>query len=70
MSQLPGPVLAILVTTHIFDGISEIYTVFFNNMIKLMLKKIMTLLHNNTIKPINNTAKSSILIVILYHLKS
>ena len=30
----------------------------------------MTLLHNNTIKSISNTAKSSILIVILYHLKS
>ena len=30
----------------------------------------MTLLHNKSIKPINNTAKSSILIVILYHLKS
>ena len=42
---------------------------FYKNSSMLVLKRL-TLLHNNTIKSISNTAKSSILIVILYHLKS
>ena len=34
------------------------------------VKENFNLLHNNTIKTISNTAKSSVLIVIVYHLKS
>ena len=40
------------------------------NNINLKLKKIFYLLHNNTIKTISKTAKSSVLIAIVYHLKS
>ena len=46
---------------HFFDLIIDYYIKFKENF---------NLLHNNTMKTISNTARASVLIVIVYHLKS
>ena len=38
--------------------------------LKYLKEKFIIVIHNNTIKTINSTAKASVVIVIVYHLKS